>query len=72
MSRQRLWMVVLAAALVIASAVMLLLKMNSDPAPGEGGMTGNLIATSGALLLLLVLAGLSARRRNGKGDGDDG
>jgi MYXO-CTERM domain-containing protein len=71
-SRQRLWLVALAAALLIAVAVMLFLKWNSDPAPGEAGGEGSVIGTSGALLLLLLLAGLSARRRKGKGDGENG
>lgn len=72
MSRQRLWLVALIVALGIAIAVMLLLKWNSDPAPGEPGGKGSLIGSSGALLLLLLLAGISARRRKGKGDGKDG
>lgn len=72
MTRRRLWLVALVAALAIAIAVMLFLKWNSDPAPGQIGEKGSLFGTSGALLLLLVLAGLSARRRKGKGDGKDG
>jgi LPXTG-motif cell wall-anchored protein len=71
-SRGRLWLIALVAALLVAAVVMLLLKWNSDPAPGQIGEKGNVIYTSVALLLLLVLAGLSARRRKGKGDGDDG
>jgi hypothetical protein len=71
-NRQRLWLIVLVGALAIATAVMLLLKWNSDPGPGEPGGTGSVIGTSGALLLLLLLAGLSARRRKGKGDDKDG
>ncbi|HEX8239600.1 MAG TPA: hypothetical protein VF574_07660 [Allosphingosinicella sp.] len=72
MSRRRLWLVALAAALLIAVAIMLALKWNSDPAPGQVGEKGSIVGTSGALLILLVLAGLSARRRRGKGDGNDG
>jgi MYXO-CTERM domain-containing protein len=71
-SRRRLWIVVLVAALAIAAAVMLFLKWNSDPAPGQIGEKGNIAYTSGALVLLLLLAALSARRRKGKGDGNDG
>jgi MYXO-CTERM domain-containing protein len=71
-SRQRLWLLALVAALAIAAAVMLFLKWNSDPAPGQIGEKGNVIYTSGALVLLLLLAALSARRRKGKGDGNDG
>jgi MYXO-CTERM domain-containing protein len=71
-TRRRLWLIALVAALLVAAVVMLLLKWNSDPAPGQAGEKGNLIYTSGALLLLLVLAALSARRRKGKGDGNDG
>ena len=73
MSRGRLWLIALVAALLIAAVVMLILKWNSDPAPGQIGEKGNIVYTSGALLLLLVLAGLSARGRGkGKGDGSDG
>ena len=72
MSRRGLWLVALVVALAIAAAVMLFLKWNSDPAPGQIGEKGNVIYTSVALLLLLVLAALSARRRKGKGDGNDG
>ncbi|HEX8225596.1 MAG TPA: hypothetical protein VF605_17435 [Allosphingosinicella sp.] len=72
MSRQRLWLIALVAALLVAAVVMVFLKWNSDPAPGQIGEKGNVAYTSVALVLLLVLAGLSARRRGGKGDGKDG
>ena len=73
MSRRRLWLLALAAALLIAIAVMLALKWSSDPAPGQIGEKGSLVGTGGALLLLLLLAGASARRRGkGKGDRKDG
>lgn len=67
MNRRSLWIIVLILTLAVAAAVMLPLKWNSDPGPGEPGGTGSVIGTSGALLLLLLLAALSARRRKGKG-----
>jgi uncharacterized protein (TIGR03382 family) len=71
-SRQRLWIVALVVTLAVAAAVMLALKWNSDPGPGEAGGEGSIVGTSGALVLLLLLAGMSARRRKGKGDDKDG
>ena len=63
MSRRRIWLLALAAALLIAGATMYFLKVQSDPGPGEAGGRGNVGVTSGAVFFLLMLAAVSARRR---------
>ncbi|HEU0098811.1 MAG TPA: hypothetical protein VFQ67_08540 [Allosphingosinicella sp.] len=74
MSRRRTWLLALVAALVVAFATMMILKTNTDPAPGEPGGSGNVVGTSGAVLILLILAAASARRRRRreKDERDDG